>query len=203
MGTWEAIDRKFFEERNIPYQDDFQLQIGGMSITETATYFKKSLSVKESEEELVKIWNQMAMEEYKYNIAMKPGAITLLKFLKNNGLKLGLATSNSRKLVEACFEHYSLYDYIDVVVTADEVAHGKPEPDVYLKACELLNSKPDKSLVFEDVLQGVMAGKNAGMKVCCIMDPSSNDTVEKNRELSDYYINSFYDIEEVKNYEGI
>ena len=48
-----------------------------------------------------------------------------------------------------------------------------------------------------------MAGKNAGMSVCCIKDDSSKHTVDKNKELSDYYINSFYDIEEVKNFEGI
>ncbi|MBP7058845.1 MAG: HAD family phosphatase [Lachnospiraceae bacterium] len=203
MGIWEKIDRKFFAERNIPYQEDFQLQIAGKSIFETAEYFKKSLSLSEDENELAEIWNEMAIEEYKYNIPMKPGAISLLKFLKSKNVKLGLATSNSRRLVEACFEHNSLYDYIDVVVTADEVSHGKPEPDVYLKACELLNSNPEESLVFEDILQGIMAGKNAGMSVCCIKDDSSKHTVDKNKELSDYYINSFYDIEEVKNFEGI
>ena len=203
MGIWEKIDRKFFAERNIPYQEDFQLQIAGKSIFETAEYFKKILSLSEDENELAEIWNEMAIEEYKYNIPMKPGAISLLKFLKSKNVKLGLATSNSRRLVEACFEHHSLYDYIEVVVTADEVSHGKPEPDVYLKACELLNSNPEESLVFEDILQGIMAGKNAGMSVCCIKDDSSKYTVDKNKELSDYYINSFYDIEEVKNFEGI
>jgi 16S rRNA pseudouridine516 synthase len=84
---------------------------------------------------------------------------------------------------------------IPVVVTANEVEHGKPAPDVYLKACDLLSSNPSKCLVFEDVLAGIQGGKAAGMSVCCIDDIHSRADYEAKRDLADFYINNYLDLD--------
>ena len=71
---------------------------------------------------------------------------------------------------------------------------GKPAPDIYLKTAKLLNAKPHKCLVFEDVVAGIMAGKSAGMKVCAVEDDFSKDVRQRKKELSDYYINDYMDL---------
>lgn len=80
------------------------------------------------------------------------------------------------------------------MLTSDEAKAGKPAPDVYLKAADLLKVHPKDCLVFEDVPKGILAGKNAGMKVCAVFDEASRGQEKRKRELADYYIRSFEDI---------
>ena len=82
----------------------------------------------------------------------------------------------------------------DVVRTAGEAGAGKPAPDVYLMVAAELKVEPERCLVFEDVPMGILAGKNAGMKVCAVEDAFSSLQRGKKKELADYYINDYYDI---------
>ena len=84
--------------------------------------------------------------------------------------------------------------FFDSVHTACEVKTGKPSPDVYLLVADELKIPPEKCLVFEDVPMGIMAGKNAGMKVCAVEDDFSRPQEMKKRELADYYIMNYNDI---------
>jgi HAD superfamily hydrolase (TIGR01509 family) len=197
MGLWEDIDREFFKERNLPYPEDLTKNIAGLSMTETADYFLENFDLKESREDLIDIWNEMAMDEYATKVPLRDGAMEFLRFLKKNGYKTALATSNSRELVEACFKKHGLNEYIPVIVASGEVEHGKPAPDVFLKAASLLNSDPKDCIVFEDVIQGIIAGKSAGMKVCCVDDIYSKDDYEEKKKLADYYIKNYYDLDVV------
>jgi HAD superfamily hydrolase (TIGR01509 family) len=195
MGLWAEIDRKFFADRNMPYPENLTKDIEGLSMSETADYFIENFDLSESKEELMEIWNGMAADFYRSKIDMRDGAIDFLKYLKDHGYKTALATSNSRELVDVCFEANGLNELIPVVVTANEVEHGKPAPDVYLKACDLLSSNPSKCLVFEDVLAGIQGGKAAGMSVCCIDDIHSRADYEAKRDLADFYINNYLDLD--------
>ena len=72
---------------------------------------------------------------------------------------------------------------------------GKPSPAVYLLVAEDLGVDPSRCLVFEDVPMGILAGKNAGMRVCAVEDAFSSPQVQKKRELADYYIQDYTEIE--------
>jgi len=195
MGLWAEIDKKFFADRNMPYPETLTKDIEGLSMVETAEYFISNFGLKESKEELMDIWNDMAADFYRTKIDMRDGAIDFLKYLKKQGYKTALATSNSRELVDVCFEANGLNDLIPVVVTANEVEHGKPAPDVYLKACDMLSSHPSKCLVFEDVLAGIQGGKAAGMSVCCIDDIHSKADYDEKVKLADFYIKNYLDLD--------
>ena len=67
-------------------------------------------------------------------------------------------------------QRHGLRDYFDEVVTGEEVIHGKPSPDIYLRAAEKLRVEPQSCLVVEDALSGIQAGKSAGMSVAAIPD---------------------------------
>ena len=71
---------------------------------------------------------------------------------------------------------------------------GKPAPDIYLLVAETLGVKPEECLVFEDVPMGILAGKNAGMRVCAVEDTFSASQREEKKELADYYIESYDEI---------
>ena len=138
MWVWADIDRTFFEQRKIPMPPTLNKEIEGMSFTETAEYFIRTFQLPETVEELKDIWNRIALDKYAHETPLKPGAGEILKYLKEHHIKTGIATSNSRLLLDVFLKERDLEPYIDAVTTSCDVNKGKPEPDVYLKTAEKL-----------------------------------------------------------------
>lgn len=98
----------------------------------------------------------------KFGISIKKGAREVLDKLKQNSVPLGLATSTDRDLTETLLESSGLQKYFQVIVCGNEVKNSKPSPDIFLKAIELLGSRPSKCLVIEDSPNGLLAASRAG-----------------------------------------
>ena len=194
MWLWHEIDVEFLGQRGLELPETYQKDIEGMSFTETAIYTKELFHLSESVEELKEIWNRMAMEKYANEVPFKPGAEKFLQYCKSRNIPVGIATSNSRELVEAVGKSLHFEEYIQEIVTACEVERGKPAPDVYLEAASRLGAQPFRCLVFEDVPMGILAGKNAGMQVCAVEDEFSAGQQEEKRKLADYYIADYHEI---------
>lgn len=200
MWLWHDIDVEFLEKRGLTLPETYQREIEGMSFTETAVYTKELFHLSESVEELKEIWNRMAMEKYTYEVPFKPGAEEFLKYCKEHKISVGIATSNSRELVDAVALSLHFEDYIQEIVTSCEVKQGKPAPDVYLEAASRLGAQPERCLVFEDVPMGILAGKNAGMRVCAVEDKFSAAQREEKQKLADYYITDYRQVFAGKEY---
>lgn len=100
----------------------------------------------------------------------KKGLIELLAFLKENGYLLALASSSKREIISFYLEIEEIPDYFDVIIAGDEVTKGKPDPEIFLKACEKLKIKPEEALVLEDSLAGIEAANRAGTSSFLIED---------------------------------
>lgn len=201
MWVWTDIDDKFLEKYSLTEPEDFHEGMEGKSYSETAQYFLDLFpELPHTRKELEDEWHQMAFEIYTKEIRLKKGAYDFILDMHKRGIKLGIATSNSRDLAEGVLINNRVFEYFDSVWTSDEAKAGKPAPDVYLKVAESLQVEPSKCLVFEDVPKGIMAGKNAGMKVCAVEDVFSKPQEDLKRELADYYIQDFDDIKD-KTYE--
>ncbi|MDY5846040.1 MAG: HAD family phosphatase [Bariatricus sp.] len=195
MWVWVTVDAEYIENFHLTVPDDFYEKIEGKSFTETAEYYLDIFpEIHKTLEELKAEWYEMALHKYTHEVCLKEGVREFLAELRNRNIKTAIATSNDRKLAEATLEALKIQDLIDVVCTSCEVNKGKPSPDVYLAAAGKLKIKPEYCLVFEDVPNGILAGKNAGMTVCAVDDTFSRPQEKKKRELADYYIYSYYDI---------
>lgn len=194
MWMWEAIDVEYLGRFGIPLPEGLQAEIEGMSFSETANYFKTRFpEITESIEEMKETWNQMAWEKYASEVFFKPGALGFLKYLRERGIRAGIATSNSTALVRTVLRALSAEAYFDEVHTACEVKAGKPAPDIYLYVAECLGVPPAACLVFEDICKGIEAGKAAGMKVCAVQDAYSREAEQQKRALADYFISDYRD----------
>lgn len=192
MWMWREIDIEYLGRFGIPLPENLQTEIEGMSFSETAVFFKERFQIPDSLEKMKADWNQMAWDKYTYEVPLKPGIEEFLEGCRVNHIKLGIATSNSRELVDNIAKVHHLENYFSCIMTACEVAHGKPAPDIYLAVAQKLDVLPEKCLVFEDIIPGIMAGKNAGMKVCAVEDEYSIHDRQAKLELADYYIEDFY-----------
>lgn len=96
------------------------------------------------------------------------GVIETLQFLKTKEFKIGLATSSSKRLINAVLSSLNIKFFFDFTWSAEDESHGKPHPAVYLSVAKTLNVSPNKCLVIEDSYNGVISGLAARMKVVCI-----------------------------------
>lgn len=191
MWMWYDIDVEYLGRYGLECPDDLQACIEGMSFSETAVYFKERFSLPDPLEKIKKDWNDMAWEKYLHEVPLKEGAFEFLCYCKEQDIRLGIATSNSRELVENIAEVHGLKNYFACIMTGCDVAKGKPAPDIYLAVAEKLGVHPGHCLVFEDIVPGIMAGKNAGMKVCAVEDAYSVYQEAEKRALADYYIENY------------
>lgn len=194
MWMWKDIDIEYLGRHGIEVPKELDKEIEGKSYTETAVYFKERFALTAPLEEIKKEWVRMAYDKYQYEVPLKKGTIEFLKYLKESGIHTGIATSNSVDLVQAVLRSHGVEEYFDSIHTACEVPAGKPAPDIYLLVAKELKTEPSHCLVFEDVPNGIRAGKNAGMRVCAVEDAYSRADLSEKKMLADYYIDSFDEI---------
>lgn len=194
MWVWSDIDVEFLGKYGYPVPPELQKEIEGMGFTEVAVYFKERFHLPESIEEIKRTWQNMAMEAYMYKIPLKPGIEGFLEYLKEQGIPMAVASSNDYRLIDNCLISHGIRDYFSCIVTACDVAKGKPAPDVYLEAARRLETDPKDCLVFEDIVPGIQAGKNAGCTVCAVQDGYSICQENEKRACADYFISSYEQI---------
>ena len=104
MWVWRNIDIDFLSAIGQELPADLQKCIEGMSFTETAEYFKKRFSIDDDVEDIKKKWNQMAYDKYTSEVKLKKGAKEFLARLKSDGIRIGIASSNSVTLIEGALK---------------------------------------------------------------------------------------------------
>lgn len=194
MWIWRDIDIEYLGKFGISLPDNLQSCIEGMSFSETAAYFKDRFKLPCTLDEIKADWNRMAKDKYTYEVPIKEGVPELLEYCRASGIKMGIATSNSRELVEALVNAHHYASYFDCIMTACDVSIGKPAPDIYLAVAKALCVSPENCLVFEDIIPGIQAGLAAGMKVCAVYDKYSEHQDEEKRKMADYYTYHFREL---------
>lgn len=126
------------------------------------------------------------------------GIRELLAELKARNIPAAIASSSPPVFIKAVLRKFDLLDHFECVVSGEEVDKGKPAPDVYLKAAELLGVKPQDCMVLEDARHGVAAAKAAGMRCIGFVNPNSG-----NQDLSqaDYVVHSVTEVAQICEFE--
>ena len=194
MWMWKQIDIDYLARHGHALPENLQDCIEGMSFSETAVYFKERFALSDPLDVIKDDWNRMAYDIYVNEVPLKPGVLAFLQYLKQKGIRTGIATSNSKELLQAVLESLGIAEYFDELHTSCEVKRGKPAPDIYLLVADRLEAEPEKCLVFEDIMQGILAGKAAGMKVCAVQDAYSLKQEAEKRETADWFIDGFEEI---------
>lgn len=117
----------------------------------------------------------------RYGLEKKPYVDEALKFLRKKGIKTAVATATALDITKSHLTSIGIYDLFDSVVSAKNVAHGKPAPDVYLYACRQIGEEPENCLAVEDSPNGIMSAYTAGLRP--VMVP---DLTEPDEELGKY-----------------
>jgi beta-phosphoglucomutase len=143
----------------------------GIGVKENWILYKKNLNLKTSK--TPEILAQETQHEYLKmlkEVTVRPGFEDFVKNLKDGGIKVALATSNTRGVTQEVLDKMGLQGIFDEVTTAEEVVHRKPDPDLFTVTADKLGVERNECLVIEDAPSGVEAAHRAGMKVVAITD---------------------------------
>jgi len=207
IGMWNDVDSELIKRGGkIPRKsvgtdrDDFLANNTIGNIYENyAKYLKESYSLSLTVEEINFLRNMLSKDYLKNSICLKPNAHILLKELYNRGYTLVLATIGSKWVVDIYMnENKNIVDICNIqelfesrILTKEDVSKKKPDPEVYFKAMEIVNAKPEKCIVVEDSLSGVQAAKAAGIEVICVYDKYSDIDREKINSLANYNVDNY------------
>jgi HAD superfamily hydrolase (TIGR01509 family) len=164
---WDEIREGLARERGGRWHEGAQTDMMGMSSREWSVYMHERIGLPEPPEEINREVVRRMLERYRRELPLIPGAVEAVERLAA-GWPLGLASSSNRELIDAALEAAGLAGHFRVTVSSEEVAHGKPAPDVYLDAARRLDVAPERCAAIEDSQNGIRSAKAAGMRVIAI-----------------------------------
>jgi len=137
----------------------------GMTNPEMWSILKQDYSLPQSVSEIIEYQLKSKIELIRsIDLAPIEGIQELIFDLKQNNIVIGLASSSPIAFIYEVLRKYNFFEYFDSIISGEEVAKGKPAPDIYLEVSNQLNIKPNECWVLEDSKHGIQAAKAAGMK---------------------------------------
>jgi HAD superfamily hydrolase (TIGR01509 family) len=168
---WDEVRDAFIRERGGRYDAGAQRAMMGMSSTEWSRYIHDELGVAETAEEISTAVVRRMAARYEERLPLVEGAREAVERLAARW-PLAVASSSNRPLIDAVLRLGELAPFFRATVSSEEVARGKPAPDVYLEAARRLGVPPDRCVAIEDSHSGIRSARAAGMRVVAIPNAS-------------------------------
>jgi HAD superfamily hydrolase (TIGR01509 family) len=168
---WDEVRAAYVRERGGRYDAEVQRAMMGMSSSEWSRYLHERAGVPDEPAAISAEIVRRMLESYRRRLPLIAGAVEAVRRLEA-AYPLGLASSSNRPLIDAVLAEAGLAASFRATVSSEEVARGKPAPDVYLEAARRLGVDPLRSAAVEDSHGGIRSAKAAGMRVIAIPNPS-------------------------------
>jgi HAD superfamily hydrolase (TIGR01509 family) len=169
--VWDEVREAYVRERGGRYDAEIQRALMGMSSTEWSRYLHETAGVPDEPEAINAEVVRRMLAAYSDHLPLIDGAVDAVRRLAAR-YPLGLASSSNRQLIDTALEIAGLTSYFKATVSSEEVARGKPAPDVYLETAHRLGVDPTHCAAVEDSHGGIRSAKAAGMRVIAFPNPS-------------------------------
>jgi HAD superfamily hydrolase (TIGR01509 family) len=168
--VWDEVRQRLAEERGGRWHDRASRDMMGMSSLEWSRYMHDVIGLAEPPEEINAEVVRRLVAVYREELPLLPGAVEAVEALAARW-PLGLASSSNRELIDLVLRVSGLERLFAATVSSEEVARGKPAPDVYLEAARRLDVPAERCAAVEDSENGISSAKAAGMRVVAIPNP--------------------------------
>jgi HAD superfamily hydrolase (TIGR01509 family) len=162
---WDEVREALTEEWGGRYTPEAQEAMMGMSSPEWSRYLHEVVGLREPPEVINAEVVRRMLERYEMDLPVVPGAVEAVRRLAREGYRLAVASSSNRELIDGVLRRLELSELFEVTVSSEEVARGKPAPDVYLETAHRLGLPPGRCAAIEDSASGIRAAHAAGMRV--------------------------------------
>ena len=168
--VWDEVREQLARERGGRWSESAQRDMMGMSSPEWSRYLHDVVGLTDSPQEINAEVVRRMLDRYRAHLPLLPGALDAVRRLAAEW-PLGLASSSNRPLIEGFLDAAGVRDVFAATVSSEEVAAGKPAPDVFLEAARRLDVAPSRCAAIEDSANGLRAAKAAGMRVVALPNP--------------------------------
>ena len=169
--VWDEVREQYVRERGGRYDAEIQRAMMGMSSTEWSRFLHETARVPEEPQAINDEVVRRMLAAYANELPLIDGAVAAVSRLAED-FTLAVASSSNRPLIDGVLAQAGLTDFFAATVSSEEVARGKPAPDVYLEAARRLDVAPADCAAIEDSHGGIRSAKAAGMRVLAIPNPS-------------------------------
>ena len=167
---WDRARRETVEEHDGHWPPGATEAMQGMSSTEWSAYLREKAGLDLSSDQIVESVLDKLFGYYRQDLPLMPGADSAVRRIADRW-PVGLASSSNREIIDLVLELSSMSRFFAVTVSSEEVARGKPAPDVYLEAARRLRVEPSRCAAVEDSANGIQSALSAGMSVIALPNP--------------------------------
>ena len=167
---YRALSRVLAED-GFEWTEKDNEQLLGTTVADTFRIIGENLPLTRSIDSYVATYESRVLEILNGPLEPAAGVRDLLMRLRSARVPLAVASSSRRSWIEATLLSLGVAQFFDAVVSGDEVARGKPEPDIYIRAAVLLGLPPGRCTAIEDAPNGVLSANRAGMRVIAVRTP--------------------------------
>ena len=193
MHIWGELGERYLTSIGKKAEEGLAQILLSMTLAESSAYVKKTYGIPDTVDQIKEDALKLLENIYQNETEPKPGVIAYLTFLRSKNVPMALATAGDRKILIAALKRLKIADLFDVILTCAELNTNKRDSLIYRRAAETLGSRPEETVVFEDVLYGIQTAKDAGFITVGVEEAASEKDREAIRTIADYYICDFND----------
>lgn len=181
--------KKVLQDFDVEISEEDLFSLAGLSQQKTDEFLKSKLHRK-PEEVYGLMKKYIDDDKINYSSIVMDGFYPLLKELKRKNLKIALASSSPKKTINNVLEELEIKDEFDAVISGEDFKESKPNPEIYIKTCEILGVRPKDAIAIEDSDYGIDSAKNAGLTVVARRENRFNFKQDK----ADFIVDNLQDI---------
>ncbi len=194
MEAWNKLGQDFLSSKGIKVPSNLNEIIKPMTLRQATEYLKKAFSIDLSVDEMLNDMYKIMEEKYKNELELKPYVKDYLKKLKDNNIKMCIASATPLNMIEIALKRLNIFDYFQFISSCDEVGVGKNQPDIFYYAAKKLKAEPSEITVYEDSDFALITAKEANFYTIGVYDKYFKDKRKNIELISDVYIESFKEL---------
>lgn len=190
---WQEVDRTFLSARNIEYTREYARVLAVLGFEAGAEYTIATYSLSERPEDICEEWTRLSHALYSTRVQLRRGVQEYIEALRARGIRTALATANEPELILS-MRRINVHALFDTCVYGRDVHATKNQPDIYLEAARRLGIPPARCIVFEDIVPGVLAARDAGFLTCALHSGDPAQRLDDLRDAAHLYLREWTDI---------
>lgn len=197
MQVWGRSAYAYLEKRGLEGAPDLQERYFVMTVPEAAVDLKELYQLPDEPEQIARDLNAEVETYYRDHPVYREGALELLQKLHEQGIPMVVASSTDRYCLEMAFEKLGISHFFKAVLSCSDIGVPKSKPDIFYQALEILGTRPEETVLFEDGLYSMKTGKSIGLKIVGIYDSVSAADWPEIQAFADWSVRDWPELPEI------
>lgn len=194
VGAWRHIERDLAQQAGIKLTKEDVDALTSFTIPESAAYYHSKYHFGESPEQVLQMIDDFMISFYQNHVEARPGALEFVQSLAQKGVRMAIASASPHRYLAPGLERTGFMPYLEAVVSTDDVAKSKRDPDVFDYALTLIGTPHQATWVFEDSAYALHTLRKAGYHTVGIHDCDTSGTFEELAAVADITIHQYSEL---------